>query len=228
MPVKKRVPCIVLARKNSKSIKNKNRIHIGKLTLIEHTIKYLKKSEYIDDIVISTDDPKIANIANIHKCFVIFPRPKSLSSDKASSEVALKHALNIYEKQMGKTEITSFVQTTEIFKPKRLLDECIKKLILNKKIDSCFVAYEQFKNFWIKDNNFLKRISPFKERYKPRQIKSSIFREDTGLGLATRSKLIRKGERIGKKVTCVSYKDPLYSLDLNSKFDLRLVKKIIN
>ena len=97
-----------------------------------------------------------------------------------------------------------------------------------KKIDSCFVAYEQFKNFWIKDNNFLKRISPFKERYKPRQIKSSIFREDTGLGLATRSKLIRKGERIGKKVTCVSYKDPLYSLDLNSKFDLRLVKKIIN
>ena len=77
-----------------------------------------------------------------------------------------------------------------------------------------------------KKKKFLKRISPFKDRYKPRQLKNPIYREDTGLGLATRSVFIRKGERIGKKVVCISYNNPLFSLDLNKKSDLVLINKL--
>ena len=47
---------------------------------------------------------------------------------------------------------------------------------------------------------YLKRISPINERYKPRQIKKPIYREDTGLGLATRSKFIRKMKDLAKKL----------------------------
>ena len=60
------------------------------------------------------------------------------------------------------------------------------------------------------------------------QTKKPIYREDTGLGLATRSKFIRKNERLGKKIKCISYNDPIYSLDLNNAEDLKLIKKIIN
>lgn len=224
----KKVPCIILARKNSKSVKNKNIIRLKNLTLIEHTIKYLQKSKFVDDIVVSTDDKKIANISKKYNCFIIYPRPRRYSSDKATTEIALKHALKIYENKKGATDIVTYVQVTEVFKPPYLLDKCIKKLIKNKNLDSCFVAYEQHKNFWIKKKRYLSRISPINERYKPRQIKKPIFREDTGHGLATRSKIIRKGERIGHKVNCVSYKNPLYSFDLNSKDDLKLIKKLIN
>ena len=61
--MKKKIPCIVLARKNSKGIKNKNRINLNGKPLIQHTIDHLKKVKLIDDIVISTDDNKIANIS---------------------------------------------------------------------------------------------------------------------------------------------------------------------
>ena len=227
--MKKKIPCIVLARKNSKGIKNKNRINLNGKPLIQHTIDHLKKVKLIDDIVISTDDNKIANISKKNNCFTIFPRPKKLSNDYATSEVALSHALKIYEKIKGKTDIISFVQTTEFFKSPKILQDCINVLIKNKTVDSCFAAYEQHKNFWIsKKNNYLKRISPINERYKPRQIKKPIYREDTGLGLATRSKFIRKNERLGKKIKCISYNDPIYSLDLNNVEDLKLIKKIIN
>tara|TARA_X000000368_G_scaffold396801_1_gene365369 strand:+ start:11 stop:691 length:681 start_codon:yes stop_codon:yes gene_type:complete len=225
--MKKKIPCILLARKNSKGIKNKNRIIISGKSLIEHSIDYLKKSKLIDDIIVSTDDKKIAKISMKKKCFTIFPRPKKLSTDSASSEVALKHALEIYEKKNGKTEITTFIQTTEFFKPQKILDDCIKTLIKNKKIDSCFAAYKQHKNFWTKRNSYLSRISSFTERYKPRQLKNPIYREDTGLGLATKSKFIRMGERIGKKVKCVPYSNPLFSLDINTYEDLKLIKKIL-
>ena len=61
--LKKKIPCIVLARKNSKGIKNKNRIKLNSIYLIEHTISYLKKEKLIDDIIVSTDDEIIANIS---------------------------------------------------------------------------------------------------------------------------------------------------------------------
>ena len=228
MQLKRKIPCILIARKNSKAIKNKNRKIIGGKPLIEHSIDYLKKCKFVNDIVISTDDKKIAEISKKKKCFTIFPRPKKLCTDHASTEIVLKHALQIYEKSNGKTEIIAFIQATEFFKPKNLLDNCIKTLLKNKKIDSCFVAYKQYKNFWIQKNGYLKRISPFKERYKPRQLKKPIFREDTGLGLATRSKFIRNGQRIGNKVQCISYSNPLFSFDLNHNLDLKLINKIIN
>ena len=57
-------------------------------------------------------------------------------------------------------------QTTEFFKSPKIL-HCIDVLIKNKTVDSCFAAYEQHKNFWISKNNYLKRISPINERYKP-------------------------------------------------------------
>ena len=54
-----------------------------------HTINYVKKSKLISDIVISTDDPKIAQIAKKSKCFVIFPRPKKFSNESARRNCTL-------------------------------------------------------------------------------------------------------------------------------------------
>ena len=127
------IPCIVLVRKNSKGVKKKNLIKIRNKTLLEIKIKYLKKSKYISHIVISTDDKKMSEIASKYKCFVIFPRPKKLSNDNATSEMALKHALNIYEKKFGKVDITAYTQVTEPNKPVGIMDKCIEKLIKNKK-----------------------------------------------------------------------------------------------
>ena len=222
----KKIPCLILARKNSKSIKRKNLRKLFGTTLIEITIKYLKKSKFIDDIVVSTDDKTIANISKKNKCFTIFPRPKKLASDTATTETALKHALKIYEKKHGKTNITAYAQVTEPFRPKNIMDKCISTLINNPKIDSCFASFIQKKNFWIMKNNFLRRITPFKERFKPRQTKKPIYREDTGVALATRSKFIRNSERIGKKVKCITYENPKYNIDINNIEDLNLARKL--
>tara|TARA_B100000003_G_C10900762_1_gene359163 strand:+ start:657 stop:1328 length:672 start_codon:yes stop_codon:yes gene_type:complete len=221
----KKIPCLVLARKNSKSIKKKNLRKLSGFTLIEITIKYLKKSKLISDIVVSTDDKHIAKISKKNKCFTIYPRPKELATDTATTESALKHALKIYENKYGKTNIVAYAQVTEPFRPKDIMDKCINTLIKNSKVDSCFASFKQKKNFWIMKNNFLKRISPYDERFKPRQIKKPTYREDTGIALATRSKFIRKGERIGKKVKCISYEDPKYNIDINNIEDLNLAKK---
>ncbi len=221
-----KIPCFILVRKNSKGIKNKNLKKINQLNLVEITIQYLKRSKYLDDIVISTDDNTIANISNYNKCFTIYPRPKKLSSDFATSESALKHAIKIYEDKFGKVDIVTYVQVTEPFRPENILDQCIENLKKNKKIDSCFASFYQKKNFWIKKNKKLIRISPNKNKIKPRQLKSGVYREDTGVALATRAKFLRRGQRLGKNLSCIPYTNPIYSIDINTNDDLITARKL--
>ncbi len=221
-----KIPCFILCRKNSKGLKNKNKLMIGKKTLFDITLDYVKKSKYVTDVVVSSDDSSILNKAKLKNCFII-KRPKNLSGDKISSEKVLKHAIEIFENQFGKSKYSGYVQVTEPFRPKNILDDCFKKII-NSKYDSCFAAYAQYKNYWlIEKKNILTRLTNFKDRKKPRQIKKPILREDTGIALATKSYYLRKGERIGKKVTCVIYDNPKYNIDINELEDLKLARKIL-
>lgn len=47
---------VILARKGSKGLKNKNRLRINKKTLVEIAIDNAKKSKLLDDIIFSSND----------------------------------------------------------------------------------------------------------------------------------------------------------------------------
>ena len=47
---------VILARKDSKGLKNKNRLRINKKSLVEIAIDNAKKSKLLDDIVFSSND----------------------------------------------------------------------------------------------------------------------------------------------------------------------------
>ena len=53
---------IILARKNSKRLKNKNILTINNLKLIEFTIIAAIKSKKFKNIVVSSDDKKILSL----------------------------------------------------------------------------------------------------------------------------------------------------------------------
>ena len=58
------------------------------------------------------------------------------------------------------------------------------------------------------------------KNYTSRQTGQKLFREDTGLASATRSKFWRKGKRIGKIVKFIINEDPFTGIDIHSKKDL--------
>ena len=50
---------IIPAKEQSKRLKNKNLLKIQGKTLLEHAINYVKKSNYIDYLVVSTESKKL-------------------------------------------------------------------------------------------------------------------------------------------------------------------------
>lgn len=95
----KRILAVIPARSGSKGLKNKNYKMLNGHPLFAHPLNALKKSKYIDKIIISTDSKKIIRMSKKYGDFVFFERPKKISTDTSSTFDVLDHALNFFSKK---------------------------------------------------------------------------------------------------------------------------------
>ena len=93
----KSVLAIIPARGGSKGLPGKNiRPMCGK-PLIGWTIDKAKKCSYLDTILVTTDDQKIANIAQTFEAYVPFIRPIEFATDQSSTYDVIRHALSYFK-----------------------------------------------------------------------------------------------------------------------------------
>lgn len=83
---------VILARANSKGIKNKNLALLGGKPLLYYTITAAQEAYGIDEIVCSSDGEEILEYASTHAIQTL-KRPSILASDTARSDEALLHVL---------------------------------------------------------------------------------------------------------------------------------------
>ena len=89
---------IIPARSGSKGLEDKNiRIFNGK-PLLAYSVEVAIMSGLFNEVFVSTDSEKYAEIGREYGAHVPFLRSPELSSDTASSWDAVKEALNCYEK----------------------------------------------------------------------------------------------------------------------------------
>ena len=88
---------IITARGGSKGIPKKNIKILGKLPLIAYNIISAQKCNIKKRIIVSTDDPEIAEVALRYGAEVPFKRPKELATDEASSIDVVIHAMEWIE-----------------------------------------------------------------------------------------------------------------------------------
>jgi len=89
---------IIPARSGSKRIKKKNiKIFFSK-PMIVWVIEKLKKSNFFDKIVVSSDSDKILNIVKKTNSIFTIKRPKNLSGDQIGIQPVIKHAIKKLKK----------------------------------------------------------------------------------------------------------------------------------
>lgn len=223
------VTAIILARGGSKGLYKKNIRLLNGKPLIAYSIESAQNSKKVNRVVVSTDDKEIARISKEFGADVPFLRPASLSDDKATSEVALKHAVEWLEENESYTpEIIVYLQPTEPLRPHNIIDDCVDILLKDESIDSSFAGYETHKNYWrIGASKNPERLADDIKYGTRRQEKELIYREDTGIALATRRSIILKGARIGKNCKVVPYSHPGSLIDIHEELDLQIAESII-
>ena len=75
------------ARKGSKGFKFKNRI------LFSHTANFINQIDWFDEVIVSTDDPDINELAS-QNGYSVHVRPESLASDDVSIKAVLQDYLS--------------------------------------------------------------------------------------------------------------------------------------
>jgi len=95
----KKCLCIIPARGGSKRIPHKNIADFKGAPIISYSIKAVQESGIADEIMVSTDDPVIAEVAKQYGAKVPFLRDASTSNDTAGVAAVLVEVVNEYQKQ---------------------------------------------------------------------------------------------------------------------------------
>ena len=96
----KNIVALICARGDSKGIKNKNLLKIGKKSLLRISIEQAKKIKSIKKIFVSTDSKKIAKEAIKYGAIVPFIRPKNLAKDTTPEILVWRHAISFLNEKL--------------------------------------------------------------------------------------------------------------------------------
>ena len=223
---------IICARSGSKGIKNKNLKKIGKLSLVERSIKIAKKLKNIKKIIVSTDSIKIANKAK--KLGVLVPglRPRYLSKDKTPEINVWKYIIKLlrenknYKFDIKKDYLVSLSPTS----PLRSLEDVkngIKNFLKNNKNDALVSINESHRNPYfnmvVKSKNHVSMICKSKKRIFRRQDCPTVYDMNTVVYVLKPDFIVKAKHLFEGKVSSVIIPKNR-SIDIDDEIDLKFAR----
>lgn len=168
---------IIPARGGSKGIPRKNVRPLAGKPLIAFNIEQARLSRYVNRLVVSTDDPEIAAVAQQYGAEVVW-RPAEISGDTASSESALLHVLEHLRQSEGyQPDVLVFLQCTSPLTLAEDIDGTVQAL-LDQGADSALAAIPFHYFVWRQADgdavgiNHDKRSRPLRQERQPQYLES--------------------------------------------------------
>jgi CMP-N-acetylneuraminic acid synthetase len=126
-----RVLGIIPARRGSKRLPRKNVLPLAGKPLISYTIEAALQSHCINELMVSTDDLEIADIATSWGARVPFIRPSIIARDETSNYEVIQHTIEYYKNSENKEfDYIVYLQPTS---PMRDYTEIDKAMLLMQK-----------------------------------------------------------------------------------------------
>ena len=228
-----RILGIIPARGGSKGIPNKNIIDLCGKPLISWSIKTgidLLEKNVLSRCIISTDNNKIAKIANDYGADIPFIRPHYASTDKAKSIEYVIHALDSLKERGEVYDAVMILQPTN---PQRnLFDICdVVKKFISSKAESLISCYEEdYINelvMYVQDNkDILKPLHPNHNKGVRRQQHGPILIRNGTLYVTKTPYLLRTKQLICDNPMLLKI-NKLESIGIDNLDDLNLLRMII-
>ena len=226
---KKKILAVIPARGGSKGIKLKNLKKIKKKSLIKIVGKFIKKCNFIDYSVLSTDNKKIA-IEGKKFDLNIINRPKNLSGDKVPDTKVLLQALIHTEKILKKNfDIVVMLHPTS---PLRKVDDLKNsiRLLISKKYDSVWTVSQTDTKFHpdkqlLITNNKIRYFTKKGAKIFYRQQLSKVYHRNSNAYIVKRNFLKSNKSLMSNRTGAYEIKSKQISIETLE--DIKIVEKYL-
>jgi pseudaminic acid cytidylyltransferase len=129
--------CVIPARGGSKRIPRKNIKEFNGKPIIAYSIEAALKSNCFDQVIVSTDDDEIVEVARKYGAQVPFVRPDELSNDYVGTIPVIKHAIEWMEDNENPVENVCCLYATSPFIQSQTISKAFQQL-KDLRADYCF------------------------------------------------------------------------------------------
>ena len=225
-----RCVAFVFARGGSKGIPRKNLQVVGGLTLIARSVRTALETASISEVVVSTDDPEIAEEARTHGATVPELRPPELAADDAHELDAWRHAIGWFQDGDGTPTLDVFVSLppTAPFCTPGIVERCIETLD-----ESCDMVvtttranrHPSFNMVRSDEAGYAHLVSPPKGVITRRQDAVEVFDLTTAAYVCRPTHVLASRAVLDGRVRMVEI-DRLSAIDIDDPFDLRIAQML--
>ena len=221
---------VIPARGGSKGVPLKNTRMVNGLPLIAYTIKAALDSALFDNVLVSTDDENISKVAKEFGAEIPFLRPAYISSDFASSDAVVEHALNFYMSKGQSYDLVCKLQPTSPLRTGNHIIEAFD-LFVRKNADFVVSVCEcEHSPLWSgllgKDysmDGFMRSV----DKHACRQELPQYYRLNGAIYIGKTDCFIQNGSFIGENgyAYVMTLKD---SIDIDTELDIELAEMLLN
>ncbi len=129
--------CVIPARAGSRRIPRKNIKEFNGKPIIAYSIEAALKSNCFSQVIVSTDDNEISEVAKKYGAHVPFVRPDELSNDYVGTIPVIKHTIEWMEDNNNYIENVCCLYATAPFIQSKIISKAYQQL-KNSSADYCF------------------------------------------------------------------------------------------
>ena len=217
---------IIPARSGSKGIPRKNiRLLDGK-PLITYTAQSALASSFLSRILLSTDDPEIAEIGKATGLYVPFIRPSELALDSTPMIDVVLHAIHWLQSRRENYDAICLLQPTSPLRSSQTIDRCIS-LLWERNVESVISVRPvppEYNPHWVyyeTSNGLFQLSTGEREPISSRQQLPPAYHRDGSVFVVKTQTVIAQGSLYGATTAgVVSPEEEAFDLDTEEQWEL--------
>ena len=219
-----RIIGVIPARGGSKGVPRKNLQPIGNTSLLGLKIRQGIES-VCSEVWVSTEDNEISNVARDNGAQII-PRPVALSTDDASTDALLLHAIEFLD--CSNQDVLVLLQPTSPLLKLSSIDSCIEKLLENPQLNSVISVREAHPFMWSMSDDETWNPKGHTRKLRPRRQELARSGWETGGCYALRvNSILTQNVILPSPVGTISV-SYLEALDVDTVSDLQVASDALN
>ncbi|WP_422658572.1 acylneuraminate cytidylyltransferase family protein [Paenibacillus sp. EC2-1] len=216
---------IIPARGGSKGVLRKNLRLINGKPLIQYTIEAALGSQCIDQTIVSTDCPEIAQVSVEAGAMVPFIRPSTLAEDQSRTMDVLQHAVEFYEKQGVFYEHIILLQPTSPLRNSFDIEEAYSLFLRNEadSLQSVSPVLQHPYLFRKFEDTILEPYHSVEDERLRRQDLEEIFVLNGAIYIVRKELLMEESSLVGPR-NCGYVMPKSRSIDIDDELDLEVAE----